>query len=201
MHERFYTYTSSVLHLPLYLEKRLNQLFPKVTDKNNFVKEVLINALDEMQAQEQEMVQHNDAVLVGGSLHVYTDGGSRGNPGQAAIGCVIKDATSGTVLQEYKEAIGIETNNIAEYKALIKGLEIVRGFNPNSVVCHLDSELVVKQVTGAYRVKMPHLQPLLVAVQAQAAHLRAVQFMYIPRLQNRAADALVNQALDALKKS
>lgn len=188
-----------MIHLPLYLEKRLEKIFPKVTDRNSFVKEVVLHVLEEMEQQEQAQQTTNSQVHAGGTLHVFTDGGSRGNPGEAGIGCVVIDPVSNKTIADYKEAIGIETNNIAEYKALIKGLELVLSLHPNSVVCHLDSELVVKQVTGQYRVKMPHLQPLLAEVQQLAAQLKDVHFMYIPRAQNRQADALVNQALDALR--
>ena len=135
---------------------------------------------------------------MGGIIHVYSDGGSRGNPGQAAIGCVLYDAATKKVIQEYKESIGVETNNIAEYKALIKGIELAAAFHPNQVVCHLDSELVVKQVKGEYKVKMPHLVPLIAEVQNYIKQMPMTIFTYIPRSQNQAADALVNQALDSI---
>lgn len=188
-----------MIHLPLYLEKRLEKIFPKASDRNSFAKEVILHALTEMEEQEQEQLTINSQMQAGGTVHLFTDGGSRGNPGEAGIGCIVIDPITNKVIAEHKEAIGIETNNIAEYRALIKGLELVQSLHPNKVICHLDSELVVKQVTGQYRVKMPHLQPLLAAVQQQAAVLKHVEFMYIPRAQNRQADALVNLALDALR--
>jgi ribonuclease HI len=187
-----------VYHLPLYLEKRLKELYPKTKDREDFIKELVKQALEAMDSASVERASGRSTHFAGGTIHVYTDGGSRGNPGQAAIGCVLLEPVSGTVLQEYSEAIGIETNNIAEYKALIRGLELAAQLNPNSVLCHLDSELVVKQVVGQYRVKMPHLIPLLEQVKVAAACIKDVSYVYIPRLKNAHADRLVNRALNAL---
>ena len=135
---------------------------------------------------------------IGGTLHLFSDGGSRGNPGHAAIACILEDRISGTVLVEHFERIGTETNNVAEYRALIKGLELALEFQPNRLICHLDSELVVKQVNGEYKVKMATLQPLVEEVQELAAELPDVVFEHIPRSDNHRADALVNRALDEL---
>lgn len=187
-----------MLHLPLYLEKRLKELYPRQKDRDDFVKEVVKQALEAMDSEQAERDMQRTVQHVGGTLHLFTDGGSRGNPGQAAIGVVIADPSSGAVLKEYSEPIGIETNNIAEYKALIRGLELVSELNPNSVICHLDSELVVKQIGGQYRVKMPHLLPLLERVHSLKDTLRDVSFVHVPRSRNAQADALVNKALDAL---
>ena len=128
-------------------------------------------------------------------LHV--DGGARGNPGPAAIGVVVADA-EGRLLEEVAEAIGEATNNVAEYRALLRGLERARALGADEVEVVGDSELVAKQVTGAYKVKHAGLKPLHAeALQALAGfarwHVRTV-----PRAQNAAADALVNAALDAV---
>ncbi|NOS68241.1 MAG: ribonuclease HI family protein [Candidatus Peribacteraceae bacterium] len=133
---------------------------------------------------------------VGGTLHLFTDGGSRGNPGHAAIGCVLIDPTKGVTLKEHAERIGEETNNVAEYRALIEGLKIATHYRPNRLICHLDSELVVKQLNGEYRVKMPTLQPLVDEIHALTMDLPDVVFEHIPREDNWRADALVNKALD-----
>ena len=92
-------------------------------------------------------------------LHVYTDGGSRGNPGPAAIGVVVCSAED-VLLVEHKEFLGEATNNIAEYTAMIRALEIAKDFTTGLVICVSDSELMVKQLNGEYKVKAEHLKPL-----------------------------------------
>ncbi len=133
---------------------------------------------------------------IGGTLHLYTDGGSRGNPGQSAIGCILIDPIKGVTLAEHAERIGEETNNVAEYRALIKGLQLSRAYQPNRLICHLDSELIVKQLNGEYRVKMHTLQPLFDEIKGLTMELPDVVFTHIPREDNWRADALVNKALD-----
>ena len=97
------------------------------------------------------------------------------------------------------EAIGVQTNNVAEYRALTAGLEMALAYHPNRLVCHLDSELIVKQLSGEYRVKMPTLQPLLEEIQERLTELKDVSFRHIPRSENTLADRLVNKALDTKK--
>jgi ribonuclease HI len=183
-----------MIQLSAALERRLKKFFSRARDREQFVKETLEKVLDEMEAQGMPE-EHVEAV--GGTLHLYTDGGSRGNPGEAAVGCVLLDPETGKVLKEYKEAIGVYTNNVAEYRALIAGLEMAKPFHPNRLVCYLDSELIVKQLSGEYRVKMPSLMPLIQEVQENAAQFPEVSYSHIPRSKNTRADALVNQALDA----
>lgn len=183
-----------MLRLPLTLERRLQKLFPRAKDQERFVVEAVQRALED---EEFGLAPEKKTEAVGGTLHLYTDGGSRGNPGQAAIGCVLIDPHSGKILKEYKEAIGIETNNVAEYKALITGLELAKRYHPNRLVCHLDSELIVKQLAGEYRVKMPTLQPLIDEIQELLQDFKDVAFRFVPRSENRLADRLVNEALDA----
>lgn len=180
-----------MLHLPLSLERRLKQLFPDQEDRDRFV----IDAIEEALVQEES---EQDALpeAIGGTLHLFTDGGSRGNPGHAAIGCVLVDPAMGVTLKEHAERIGEETNNVAEYRALIRGLELSLAYQPNRLICHLDSELVVKQLNGEYRVKMPTLQPLVDRIKALTMELPDVVFQHIPRADNWRADALVNKALD-----
>lgn len=136
--------------------------------------------------------------MIGGTLHLFSDGGSRGNPGQAAIAAILEDPTHGKVLEDYKERIGIETNNVAEYRGLIEGLKMAKKYQPNRLICHLDSELVVRQLNGQYQVKMPTLKVYFDEVQALAAELPDVVFTHIPREDNHRADALVNRALDEM---
>lgn len=129
-------------------------------------------------------------------LVVHVDGGARGNPGPAAIGVVVSDA-GGATLDQVGEAIGVTTNNVAEYRALLRGLERARSLGASEVEVVGDSELVAKQVNGQYKVKHPAMRPL----HAEALHALAAferwQVRTVPRAQNAAADALVNAALDA----
>ena len=93
-------------------------------------------------------------------LYLYTDGGSRGNPGPAAIGIVIADE-KGRILEEHGEYLGTKTNNEAEYYAVIKALELAKKFLPREVVITLDSQLVVNQLKGKYKIRKKHLQELV----------------------------------------
>lgn len=181
------------MRLPASLERRLQTVFPRARDRDQFVAEVVTKALDNKSPAESDQ-----PLLIGGTLHLYSDGGSRGNPGQAAIGCVLIDPMKNEVLREYGEAIGIVTNNIAEYKALIMGLRIASEYSPNHLICHLDSELVVKQLSGEYRVKMPSFQPLIEEINELKTHFPSVTFVHVPREENERADLLVNRALDEL---
>jgi ribonuclease H / adenosylcobalamin/alpha-ribazole phosphatase len=127
---------------------------------------------------------------------VEADGGSRGNPGPAAYGAVLRDALSGTVIAERAEAIGRATNNVAEYRGLIAGLEMAREHAPGAEVeVRLDSKLVVEQMAGRWKVKHPDMRPL--AVQAQRLAPARVTWTWVPRAQNAHADRLLNEALDA----
>jgi len=128
-------------------------------------------------------------------VKIFTDGGARGNPGPAAIGIVIKDEND-KILKTHAETIGTATNNQAEYKALIKGLELVKEFKPNEVLCYLDSELLVKQMKQEYRVKDQNLQPLFVKVWNLAVNLGKVKYHHIRREFNEEADELLNMELD-----
>ncbi len=180
-----------MLRLPASLERRLAELFPSIKDREKFIEDTLEEALNEYETEEQ-----GDPDYIGGTLHLFSDGGSRGNPGQAAIAYILEDPIRGEVLKEYKDRIGVETNNVAEYRALIEGLKGARKFQPNRLICHLDSELVVKQLNGEYRVKMETLKPFVDEIQQLAKQLPDVVFMHIPREDNYRADALVNRALD-----
>lgn len=183
-----------MINLPATLERRLKKLFSRARDREQFVKEAVEKAVDELETSgTNDMPQ-----AVGGSLHLFTDGGSRGNPGESAVGCVLIDPESGKVMKEYKEAIGIHTNNVAEYRAVIAGLEMAKNFRPNRLVAHMDSELIVKQLSGEYRVKMQTLQPLMEEIQGLLGEFRDISFRHIPRAQNAHADKLVNEALDGM---
>jgi ribonuclease HI len=129
-------------------------------------------------------------------LVVHVDGGARGNPGPAAIGVVVSEP-GGKVLDELAERIGVATNNVAEYRALIRALERAGELGASEIEIVGDSELVARQLTGAYKVKHPALRPLYQQALATLQEFESWQIRTVPREQNAGADALVNQALDA----
>lgn len=130
-------------------------------------------------------------------LIVEADGGSRGNPGPAAYGGVVRDAGSGEVLETFAEPVGVATNNVAEYRGLVTGLRRAREIDPDAVVeARLDSKLVVEQMSGRWKIKHPDMRAL--AVEARAAFPPdRVSYVWVPREQNALADRLLNEALDA----
>jgi ribonuclease HI len=129
-----------------------------------------------------------------------TDGGARGNPGPAAYGYVL-EAEDGTILEARGEAIGVATNNVAEYRALIAGLAgaVEAGVDELEVVS--DSELIVKQMRGEYRVKNAALRALSLEAAALARKIGRVTYTAVPREHNEQADQLVNEALDRAESS
>ncbi|EEP71032.1 phosphoglycerate mutase [Micromonospora sp. ATCC 39149] len=128
---------------------------------------------------------------------VEADGGSRGNPGPAGYGAVVRDQASGEVLAERSEAIGTATNNVAEYRGLIAGLEAAAELGAVEVDARMDSKLVVEQMCGRWQIKHPGLRPLAAQAAALVDRFAAVRFQWIPRERNRHADALANAAMDA----
>jgi len=127
-------------------------------------------------------------------LIINTDGGSRGNPGPAGIGVVFSDE-KGETLATFREYIGEATNNIAEYEALIMALEKARDFEVSEIECRLDSELIVRQLNGQYKVKDENLKKLFNRVK-ELVFFKPVKFVHVRREQNKKADELVNLALD-----
>jgi ribonuclease HI len=127
-------------------------------------------------------------------LIIYTDGASSGNPGPSAIGAVIRDG-QGRVISRISRAIGRATNNQAEYRAIIAALEEAIKLGAGAVDIKSDSELVVKQLKGRYRVKKATLRPLYQEVVKLVGSLEAFTITHIPREQNREADRLANKAL------
>ena len=132
---------------------------------------------------------------------MFTDGGSRNNPGLAAIGVWIE-----TLNKKYSEYIGEKTNNEAEYEALIFGLKKIKSLigkekaKKTEVECYLDSELVVKQLNHEYKLSEKHIQDLFIKVWNLMPDFQKVSFCHIMREENKIADALVNEALDAREK-
>jgi ribonuclease HI len=131
---------------------------------------------------------------------VHVDGGARGNPGPAAAGAVVS-TPEGDVLAEAAEPIGVATNNVAEYRGLLLGLERARELGASEVDVVNDSELVAKQVNGVYKVKHPDMKPLHAAALQALRGFERWSIRSVPRAQNADADALVNQALDAAAHS
>lgn len=134
-------------------------------------------------------------------LYIYTDGGSRSNPGPAAIGIVILDENE-RVLAEFNQFIGKATNNEAEYIAVIKGLALASNFCKNEVVVTLDSQLVASQLAGKYKTKEERLKKLFGLVKEEERKFRKVSYRHVKREHPviRKADALVNEALDEVLK-
>ncbi len=132
------------------------------------------------------------------SIVIYCDGGARGNPGPAAVGAVVLDPSTDppTRLATISERIGVATNNVAEYKALIAGLEAAREHPARAVRVRADSQLLIRQLEGKYRVKNAGLRPLYEHARAMLAAYDEVDLAHVPREENVVADALVNDALD-----
>jgi ribonuclease HI len=127
---------------------------------------------------------------------LFTDGGARGNPGPAAYGFVL-ETEDGTVLAAEGGAIGVATNNVAEYSGLVAGLRKALELHVPDVEVVSDSELLVKQMRGEYRVKNEALRALFVEASTLARDLQSVEYRHVKRAHNELADRLVNEALDA----
>ena len=128
---------------------------------------------------------------------IYSDGGARGNPGPAAIGAIVCDE-KGNILQEHGEVIGETTNNVAEYTAVIVGLDMAKRLGLQEIQYFGDSELVMFQLAGKYKVKTPHILTLFKQVKQIQQSFRKVSFNHVPRTHEkiRYVDSLVNEALD-----
>lgn len=127
-------------------------------------------------------------------IKVYTDGGARGNPGPAGLGVVIYDEKD-NLMSRHNKYIGVATNNQAEYQALILALEKAKEMGAQNLECFLDSELVVKQLNGEYRVKDRDLGPLFIKVWNLKQGFKKITFCHIPREKNKEADRLVGEAV------
>jgi ribonuclease HI len=135
-----------------------------------------------------------------GLIIAYIDGGSRGNPGPAGYGVRIEDAT-GALLQELHGSVGIATNNVAEYHALLAALRYTADHGYRVLRIRSDSELLVKQLRGDYRVKNPGLLPLYRKARGLMAGFETVTFEHVPRSMNAEADRLANLAMDEAKNA
>jgi ribonuclease HI len=138
----------------------------------------------------------NERTEVTELYRLMTDGAARGNPGPAAYGFVLLDS-GGVAVAEVGEVLGHATNNVAEYQGLIAGLERARLLGVRRLAVRLDSELVVRQLLGEYRVKNPGLKPLFTRASALFCEFEEIDIQHIRRQENKQADALANAALDA----
>jgi ribonuclease HI len=129
-------------------------------------------------------------------ITIETDGASRGNPGLAGAGVIIKDE-QGRRIETIQKFLGVTTNNQAEYRALIEGLRAAKRHNPEEVTVQMDSELVVKQMTGEYRVRHPEMLPLYLEAMELAAEFAKVEFVHVLREKNPGADQVANMAIDS----
>jgi len=130
-------------------------------------------------------------------IYTNSDGGARGNPGPGAIGIIVRK--EGEILTKYSAKIGENvTNNIAEYTALIKALELASNYTKNELTCFLDSELVVKQLLGEYKVKNPGLLELFLKVQELQENFKKIRYLYVSRWNRfqRIVDEMLNEVLD-----
>ena len=141
------------------------------------------------------MPSQGAAILQRMKVTVHVDGGARGNPGPAAAASVVSDP-AGEVLDEHAQLLGSVTNNVAEYRALLLGLERARALGASEVEVVNDSELIAKQVQGLYKVKHEAMRPLHRAAMAALKEFERWSIRSVPRAQNAHADALVNAALD-----
>jgi len=149
---------------------------------------------EQLQDLFQEVADHFRD-LEDGVWSLYCDGASRGNPGQAGAGAVLMDA-SGVIQGRYGEYLGQVTNNVAEYQALLLGLKMARNLGVKKIQVFADSELLVRQLKGLYRVKAAHLLPLYDAAQRASKEFATFDISHVPREMNHLADRLANAAID-----
>lgn len=130
-------------------------------------------------------------------LTLHVDGGSRGNPGPSGVGVVIRDKTSNQTLHEAGYFVGVTTNNVAEYRGLLRGLKVALELGAERVFVHSDSQLMVEQVSGRWKVKHDNLKPLCAEAKELLGKFKYGGMKYVPREQNKIADGLANKAMDA----
>lgn len=128
-------------------------------------------------------------------LNIYIDGASRGNPGPASTGVVLQD-TDGNTVKEFGRTLGVETNNVAEYSALIDALRLSKEAGATALKVHSDSQLLVRQVNGQYKIKNPRLGEFIRNIRAMVLEFESFEIVHVRREFNKRADALANEALD-----
>lgn len=127
---------------------------------------------------------------------LFTDGGARGNPGKAGYGCILFDADSKLVALDAKY-LGVQTNNQAEYEGILAGLKLAKKNGVKTIQCFLDSELIVKQLNGEYKIKSPNLKPFYKKIKVYLSNFDKISFHHVRREQNKFADKLANIAMDS----
>jgi|SRR3989338_691875 len=143
-----------------------------------------------------EFIRINIRMIKHHKLVIYTDGGARGNPGPAGCGAVIFDENGKSILATHKKYLGEQTNNFAEYSAVVLALEEAKKLGAEEIEFYLDSELVVKQMRGEYRIKNPGLGKLFIKIHNLKQRFKKITFRHVRREQNKLADKLVSQAID-----
>lgn len=143
----------------------------------------------------EELQPHKKQAVLPGHYTANIDGASRGNPGPGALGVVIYNS-QGEIIAENKKTLGVCTNNVAEYQALVKLLEMAIELQVNKLLVRSDSQLLVKQMQGHYKVKDEKIKALYHKVQTLLKSFKAIEFCHIPRTENKLADQLANEALD-----
>ncbi|MGA8573872.1 MAG: ribonuclease HI family protein [Desulfobaccales bacterium] len=160
----------------------------------NRVRQSFHLAEDELRTLFQEAADHYGS-LEEGIWSVYCDGASRGNPGLAGAGVVLV-APDGQVHKQHHEFLGQTTNNVAEYRGLLLALKLARSLGINRIKVYSDSELLVRQINGSYRVRQPHLLALWREAQQELQKFESFEVSHVPREMNQQADRLANQAID-----
>ena len=171
--------------------KKDKSVKPKETEKNGKSTDIVPG-----RESSAEKIKRFDSREV---VEIYTDGGSRGNPGIAGVGIYLRQAATGFELKRGR-SLGVATNNVAEYKALIEGLEQAVEIGARKIRHFADSELMVRQLNGRYKVKNPDLIILHDRARSLIARFESFSTKHVPREQNAIADALANQAMDEVKK-
>lgn len=161
----------------------------KITEKDHELTEMI----DQL-TNNQPKVPEKSASLTQAKL--FTDGGSRGNPGPSALGYVILDMNDGIIKKE-SEFLGTTTNNQAEYQGLLSGLKDALSHGIKELEVYMDSELIIKQINGLYKIKNQDLLPIYKAVKEIAEKFDKITFTHVPRAMNSIADSLVNECLDS----
>lgn len=174
--------------LPTALQNKLNRVVPQ-KEQLDFIVKNLELVLSELDVEVTKSSNSSDAYTV------YSDGGARGNPGPAGCGAIIFDNNK-KVCAKLSHFIPHATNNEAEYEALLLGVKNVLKLNPQEVVFYLDSELIVKQMKGVYRVKKAELKTIHDKIKLLLIKIPKFKFVHIPREKNQLADQLANQAMD-----
>jgi len=129
------------------------------------------------------------------AVEIYTDGGSRGNPGQSAIGFLIYGPNK-EILEQFYECIGIRTNNYAEYYAIIKALDAAKKYGCEEAVVYTDSSLAYNQISGFWKIKDDEIRKMVILVKKEIVNFKIFKIIHIPREKNKEADKLVNVALN-----